>query len=148
MLREKARADEDDGDVVRVAVTQDRILIDVDFAKGCPKPRKQRRDRGFSFLAEMAPRTRVQSNLARPRHREAPGFRTTVEIGAIVAKESGLRHFRNGVENGFALLRRIAANKFEEGVEVERNALELIEGGENALSDSFHLFAPLLKFKA
>lgn len=65
MLRGFACADENHWNVPAVAFFEDRIFLDVDFAKDRAELAKQRRDGGLRFLAEMTSGARVQGNVAR-----------------------------------------------------------------------------------
>ena len=50
-----------------------------------------------------------------------------------------LYKIRHSVQHRFAFAGSVASDEFEERVQVERGALELVEGGENALRDGLHL---------
>ncbi len=66
MLRRFPLADEDHGNIPTVALLQDRIVIDIDFAESGAEFLQERRDGGLGFVADVASGSRVESNVARP----------------------------------------------------------------------------------
>lgn len=64
MLGSFLRADENDRNIPAVALFQDRIVINIDFAEDGVEFRQNRGDRGFGFLAKVASWTRVESDVA------------------------------------------------------------------------------------
>ncbi len=65
MLRRFPLADEDHRNVPAVALLKDRIGIYIHFSEFRAEFPQERRDGRFGFVAKMAARTRVESNLAR-----------------------------------------------------------------------------------
>jgi hypothetical protein len=59
-----ASADEDHRNIPTVALLQDRIVIYIDFPKGRTEFLQERRDGRLGFVTEVAPGTRVESNVA------------------------------------------------------------------------------------
>ena len=74
MLCGFVRADENCGNVPSIALLQNRVLINVDFAQDRAKFAKQRRDGGFGFLTKVAARTRVKRDVARAAGRKLRVF--------------------------------------------------------------------------
>lgn len=70
MLGGFARADENYRDVPSIALFQNRVFVDVDFAEHSAKFAEQRRDGGLGFLAKMTPRPRIERDIARTTPRE------------------------------------------------------------------------------
>jgi len=64
MLGGFARADENYGDVPCIALFQNRVFVDVDFAEHSAKFAQQRGDGGFGFFAKVTPGTRVERDVA------------------------------------------------------------------------------------
>lgn len=64
MLRRFSLADEEHRNIPTVALLQDRIGIDVDFSQRSGEFLQERRDGSFGFFAKVAPRSRVESNVA------------------------------------------------------------------------------------
>jgi len=60
--------------VPAITLPQNRILVNVHFKKGSAELAKQRRNRNFSFLAQMATRSRVKRHFARTRGSQARVF--------------------------------------------------------------------------
>ena len=60
--------------VPAIAFSQNRILVNVYFAKRSVELAKQRRNRGLGFLAQMASRSRVKRHFARTRGSQARVF--------------------------------------------------------------------------
>ena len=65
MLGGFVRADENHGDVPSIALFQDRVFVDVDFAEHKAKFAEQRRDGRLGFFAKMTPGTRVERDIPR-----------------------------------------------------------------------------------
>jgi hypothetical protein len=130
--------------VVRIAFTQQWVIVNVDFAKGGSKFGQQGRNGRFSIIAEVAAFTRVEGDYAGSSNANTPVFRAAVEVPpAVFLQEAVLHKHRDRVKDGFTLLRRIAADELEERVEVERIATELIECGEDSPVNWVHYFARL-----
>ncbi len=66
MLRRFPLSDEDHRNIPTVALFQDRIGIYIDFPEGAAEFSQERRDGRLGFVAEVASRTRVESNVAGP----------------------------------------------------------------------------------
>jgi len=66
MLRRFPLSDEDHRNIPTVALFQDRIGIYIDFPEGAAEFSQERRDGSLGFVAEVASRTRVESNVAGP----------------------------------------------------------------------------------
>ena len=64
MLRRLPLADEDHRNIPTVALLEDGIIIYVDFSEGGAELSQERRDDSLGFLAEVAPRTRVEGYVA------------------------------------------------------------------------------------
>ena len=64
MLRRLPLADKDHRNIPTVALLEDGIIINVDFSEGGAELSQERRDDSLGFLAEVAPRTGVQSYVA------------------------------------------------------------------------------------
>ncbi len=75
MLRSFPRADEDHWNIPRVALLQDGIGIYIDFSEGGTKFSQERRDGRLGFVAEVASRTRVESDVAGAGNGQAGVFR-------------------------------------------------------------------------
>jgi hypothetical protein len=129
VLRNHLGAEKDNGDVVGEAVMEDGVFVDIDFAKSGVEGLQERLDGGFCFLAEMAAFARVKRNFARAGDGQAAVFGAAIEVAAGGGKQSGLGERGNGIENGLAVRGRVAAGDFENGMQVERIALELVKGG-------------------
>lgn len=69
-----APADEDHRNIPTVTLLQDRIVIYIDFPKGRTEFLQERRDGRLGFVAEVAPGTRVESNVTRAGSGEAGVF--------------------------------------------------------------------------
>lgn len=89
-----AGTDEDHRNIPSIALTQNRIGVDVYFAERRSKLSEQRRNGGTSFVAQMAARTRVQRDFARASRREP-------QIFGMFAHGFGLEYFWNGPECGW-----------------------------------------------
>ncbi len=57
-------SDEDHRNIPTVAVLKDRIGIYIDFLEGAAEFSQERRDGRLGFVAEVAPGTRIESNVA------------------------------------------------------------------------------------
>ncbi len=64
MLRHFPLANEDYRNIPTVALLQDRIGIYIDFSESGAEFMQERRDGSFGFVAEVASRTRVESDVA------------------------------------------------------------------------------------
>ncbi len=74
MLGYLARAKKNHWHVPAIALPQNRILVNVHFAKRSAELVKQRGNRGLGFFAQMALRSRVQCHFARTRSSQARVF--------------------------------------------------------------------------
>lgn len=74
VLSNFARAEEDDGHIVRVFFAEARVGIDVDFAKRAAEFAEQEQDDGFGFVAKVTAAPSVERGVARPSEGEARGF--------------------------------------------------------------------------
>ena len=74
MLRRFFVADEDHRNIPTVALLQNRIGIYVDFPERSAEFLQERRDGSFGFVAEVASRARVESNVAGAADGEAGVF--------------------------------------------------------------------------
>ncbi len=91
MLRRLPLADEDHRNIPTVALLEDGIIIYVDFSEGGAELSQERRDDSPGFLAEVAPRTRVQSYVAGAASCEVAsyrGARTVGKNGRIMTRQS------------------------------------------------------------
>ena len=75
MLRRFALSDEDHRNIPTVALLQDSIGIYIDFAESGAEFSQERRDDSLGFVAEVALRPRVDSNVAGPGSGKAGVFR-------------------------------------------------------------------------
>ena len=78
MLRRFPLADEDHRNVPTVALLKDRIGIYIHFSEFRAEFPQERRDGRFGFVAKMAARTRVESNVARAGRGKAVVFGMSV----------------------------------------------------------------------
>jgi hypothetical protein len=140
VLRNLARTEEDDGHVVGVALAQQRISINIHLVQRGGEFAQERSHRRLGFIAQMTVRARVDRDVARPRNGQAAGFRAGIKVAAFAGLKQALADQPgNGIKHGFALGRRIAANEFEQGVQVESSAVELIEERQDAISSWDHI---------
>ena len=86
-------ADEDDRDIPSVAVFQDRILIDIHFAKRGVEFSQKHGDGSFGFFAQVTSGAGVEGDVARPARRQPQIFRA-------LAHGLGVEYFMNGPECG------------------------------------------------
>ncbi len=91
MLRGFLLADEDHGNIPAVALLQHRIFIYIDLTEDGAEFAQERRDGGLSFVAEVTPGTRVESDV----ERTTSGQR---RIFGGAAHGWGLEYFMNGPE--------------------------------------------------
>jgi hypothetical protein len=66
MLRRFSLADENHWNIPTVALLQDRIGVYIDFPESDAEFPQERLNGGLGFVAEVAPGTRVESNVAGP----------------------------------------------------------------------------------
>ena len=93
MLRRFLLPDKNHRNVPSIAFLQRRIFIDIHFAQDRVEFPQNRCDGRFRFLAKMAARTRVQSDVARPTSVKPRVFR-------LVPHGWGFEYFMNGPECG------------------------------------------------
>lgn len=77
-------------------------------------------------------------------------FSSTIEVAtAFGCEQAILYEIRYCIQHGFAIAGDVAADEFEEGVQIECGAFELVEGGEDAPRDGVHRvpYAGLLSHK-
>src|SRR4029077_9764663 len=92
MLRRLPLADEDHRNIPTVALLEDGIIIYVDFSEGGAELPQERRDDSLGFLAEVAPRTGVQSYVAGAASSETDVFgKSAHRWGCEVASYRGTR---------------------------------------------------------
>jgi len=64
MLRYFSLANEDHRNIPAVALLQDRIGINIDFPEDSAEFSQERRDGRLGFVAKVAPRTRIEGDIA------------------------------------------------------------------------------------
>jgi len=64
VLRRFPLANEDHGNIPTVALLEDRIGINIDFAKDSAEFSQERRDGRLGFVAKVAPWTRIEGDVA------------------------------------------------------------------------------------
>src|SRR5271170_8113428 len=139
MLGEEVWADENYWHVVVVAGEERWVVINVHFLQAGAKRFEDRDHGGFGFFAEVAAFAHIHGDVARGGEGQAAFFGAAVEIAAAVGEQQTLLdEIRYCVENSFAFGGIVAADEFEEGVQVERWAVELVESGEDSLRDCWH----------
>src|SRR5260370_17491736 len=74
MLRRFSLADENHWNIPTVALLQDRIGVYIDFPESGAEFPQERLNGGLGFVAEVAPGTRVESNVAGPGSAKAGVF--------------------------------------------------------------------------
>jgi len=99
MFRGFPRTDEDNRDVPPVALVQNRIFVDVDFAQRRAKLQQQRRNGGFGFVAEMAAWASIKRYVARAGGREP--LILAKGVTGMFAHGFGFEYFWKGPECGW-----------------------------------------------
>src|ERR1700687_1140447 len=123
MLRNNFRAQENHGNVVRVHVMKDGVIVNVHFAERGLEFSDEWQYLIFSLFAQVAAFARVQRYLVWIHNRKPPIFGALVEIALLaLSEQSILDHCPNAIEDRLACSRRIPANKLEKRVQVERLA--------------------------
>src|ERR1700675_125766 len=120
------------------------VIVNVHLAKRGAKLGNQRQDPGLGFLAQMATLAGIKRDFSRAHHRKPPILSPLVEIAPLALPQQPFPHqAHNSIKHRFPFSRRIAPDKFEKRMQVERIPFQLIKQLQNpSCNRVVHFYAP------